>query len=265
MTPHVPLHSEDYVVAAIFSIIVGVNALVLFPRVVPSLHRRLKRAALITGAIVSVLTFMIVIETRAMDHLFGGYFSFKTPLERLHEHFAEFDEKMARDPEIRRALESSYDWGMKLRTLNRLGVERLDDATLRRRARVMSLLLSRVSEHACATIVRGSSPTASDQAEIEEALLRLEAGFVAEWMQVLHESMLAEVRALPKNAPTDEERIAAGPALEAKLGKDTARRLIAGLSEGASDSERCWAMKTIYAVAPTLPEPHATVLLRDFR
>src|SRR5207249_2847205 len=65
MTPHVPLHSEDYVVAAIFSIIVGVNALVLFPRVVPSLHRRLKRAALITGAIVSVLTFMIVIETRA--------------------------------------------------------------------------------------------------------------------------------------------------------------------------------------------------------
>ncbi len=50
--------------------------------------------------------------------------------------------------------------------------------------------------------------------------------------------------------------------LEARVGADAARRVAAGLREGAPVSECGWAGKTIYEVAPTLEEPHATVLLR---
>ena len=74
--------------------------------------------------------------------------------------------------------------------------------------------------------------------------------------------MLAEVRKSPVPAISDEDLATAYRALEAKIGVDDARRVADGLKGGASDSECCWAVKTIYQVAPTLPEPHATMTLR---
>jgi hypothetical protein len=74
--------------------------------------------------------------------------------------------------------------------------------------------------------------------------------------------MLAEVRKSPVPELSSEDLNAAYRALEAKIGVDAARRVAAGLEDGASDSERCWSVKSIYEVAPTLAKPHGTVLLR---
>lgn len=263
MTPHVPAPVGDLVVAAILGAIVGGAVMAGFALAAPLLHRRLGRAAILVGAIIGIGTFALVIQTRAMDRLFGGYFSFKTPRERLEDHFADFDEQVARDPEIRRAIEGLPDPGMKLRTLSRLGVARLDDTTLLQRARLMGILLPQLSERACASVLGYSPPTQTDPWEAEQAMLRLESGFVAEWMQVLHKAMLAEVHQSAVRAVTDEEAGAAYQALVAKIGEDAAKRVTAGLAAGAPTAEHCWAAKTMYAVAPALAEPHGAVLLRE--
>jgi hypothetical protein len=194
--------------------------------------------------------------------MFGGYFSYKTPRERLQDHFADFERQVARDPEIRRALEGFPGVSEKLQDMGRRGIPRLDDSTLRRRARIMASLLPLLGDHACACVVRLAPPSESDHAEIEQALLRLESRFVREWMEVLYMTILAEARQSSIRGVSSEEAAAAYQSLEAKIGADAGRRLVAGLREGAPDSECCRAAKTIYEVAPTLPQPHAATLLR---
>ena len=39
-------------------------------------------------------------------------------------------------------------------------------------------------------------------------------------------------------------------------------RVDAGFDSHAPDAELSWAARTVYSVAPTLPEPHGTALLR---
>lgn len=263
MTPHVPAPVADLVVAAIFGMIVGGAAMAGLELAAPLLHRRLGRATIVVGAIIGIGTFALVVQTRALDRMFRGYFSFKSPRERLQDHFADFDEQVARDPEIRRATEGLPDPGMKLRTLSRLGVARLDDTTLVQRSRLMGILLPQLSDRACASVLGRSPPTQTDQWEAQQALLRLESSFVAEWMQVLHKAMLAEVRQSPVRNVTDEETEAAYEALVAKIGAVAAKRAAASFAPGAPDSEYYWAARTIYAVAPTLAAPHGAVLLRE--
>jgi hypothetical protein len=249
-------------VMAIFALIVCAAAALAVSLLVPGLKHRFRHAPAIVGAVIAVGTFAILTQTRATDRIFGGYFSFKTPRERFHDHFADFEEQVIRDPEIDKAIGAFPEASIMLQDLATRGVPRLDDATLRRRARIMGVLLSRLRDRPCVCVLHRASPTKSDAWEVETAMLNLEAGFVSEWMQVLHESMLAEVRKAPIPALSSEEMAAAYHALEAKIGVDPARRVAAGLREGAPDSECCWAGKTIYQMAPTMPEPHATVLLR---
>ncbi len=261
-SPHVPPPAGDLYVAATFAIIAGGAAAIAFSILAPKLKHRFRRGATITWAVIAICTFAIVVQTRATDRMFGGYFSFKTPRERFHDHIADFEEKVARDPEIRRDLGGFPDASKRLQWLARRGVPRLDDTTVRQRARLMGVLLSRLSDRACVSILGRSPPTESDRWEIEQAMMKLEAGWVAEWMQVLHQGMLAEVRKSPIPAVSSEELAAAYRALEAKIGVDAARRVAAGFEQGAPESECCWAAKTIYEVAPTLAEPHATVTFR---
>ncbi len=262
LTPHVPPPTGDLFVAATFAIIVGGAAAIAFSILAPKLKHRFRRGASITWAAIAVCTFAVVIQTRAIDRMFGGYFSFKTPRERFHDHFADFEEQVARDPEIRRDLGGFPDPSQRLQWLGTRGVPRLDDATLRQQARLMGVLLSRLSDRARVCVLRRASPTESDGWEVEQAMMNLGAGFVSEWMQVIYKSMRAEVRKSPIPAVSREELAAAYQALEAKIGADAARRVAAGLEQGAPESECCWAAKTIYEVAPTLAEPHATVILR---
>jgi len=179
-------------------------------------------------------------------------------------HFKEFEKKVARDPEIRRALEgvSREDRSAKLQELSKDGISRLDNSTLLERARIMSAIYSRMSDRACACIERGSTPTENDNVELEQALLRLEADGVAKWMGCLYKAMLAEVRQNPKRIVTRPELLAAFGALEQKIGRSGAMRVDAGFDSHAPDAELSWAARTVYSVAPTLPEPHGTALLR---
>ena len=197
-------------------------------------------------------------QTSVQDYLFS-----RSPHERLMNHFARFEKKVSREPEIRRALEGMIgsDLSANLQELSRRGTARLEDTTLLERARLMSAIYSRLSDRTCASIARGSV-TENGRAELELALLRLEAGFVSRWMECLHKAMLAEARQTPVHTVTRGELAAAFEALAQKIGEDATVRVDAGLNKGASDAELSWAERTVYAVAPTLPEPHGIALLR---
>ena len=218
-----------------------------------------RRVVLINVALLVIGVVVALSQTSVQDYLFS-----RSPHERLMNHFKEFEKKVERDPEIRRALEGvrEEERSARLQELSRRGTARLDNGTLLERARIMSAIYSQLSDRACADIVRGSAPTENDNTEFEAALLRLNAGFVSQWMECLYKAMLAETRQSPMHTVTREEILAAFGALEQKLGKGAAMRVDAGLTQGASDAELAWAARTVYAVAPTLPEPHGVALLR---
>jgi hypothetical protein len=260
--PHVPLPTGDYVVAAVFALVVGGVAALVVALAAPGLRARFRRAPSIAAVVIAICTFAIVIQTRATDRLFGGYFSYKTPVERLRDHFADFEARVVKDPEIATAIGQFPDASAMLQSLAARGLPRLDDSTLVHRSRLMAALLSQLGDRACASLHGGTPPSEMEQREVEQAMVKLESGFTSEWMQVLHQQMLAEVRKSPVPELSSEDLNAAYRALEAKIGVDAARRVAAGLEDGASDSERCWSVKSIYEVAPTLAKPHGTVLLR---
>ncbi len=150
----------------------------------------------------------------------------------------------------------------KLQDMSRNGTARLDNAALLERAPIMSAIYARLSDRACANAIRGSTATENDKAEFEGALLHLEVDFVTKWMGSLYKAMRAEALATPIHLVTQEEMRAAFGALEGKIGRDAAMRVDAGLTQRATDADFAWASRTIYAVAPSLPEPHGSALLR---
>jgi hypothetical protein len=218
------------------------------------------RRVLINVALFAVGAVALLSQNSVQDYLLS-----RSPRERLTRHFAEFEKKTRRDPDIRRALEGMIGSDSeKLQELSRRGTARLDDKALLERARIMSAFFSQLSDRACANSLRGAGAgtTENDKAEFEAALLRLEAGFVSKWMGCLHNSMVAEARKTPIRTVTHREVAAAFGALEQKIGRDASMRVDAGLNLRASDAELAWALRTVYAVAPTLPEPHGAALLR---
>ena len=269
MTPHVPPHAGDLIVAAVVAILVGGAGAIATVVLTRSLQKSgihtsseaLRTRAMVLGVVLGIGTYVTVLQTRAMDQWFNGYFSFKTPEERFQEHLARFEEQVSRDPDIRRELEGYPDVSSRLMVLRRQGVARLDDSTLRQRARIEATLMSRLGDHACATIAGGRAPGGNDEAELQRAMIRLESAYVAEWMEVLHKCMLAAARKLPLRTVTAEEALAAYRALEAMIGVEEAQRVENGLKTGAPDAERCWAVRTAYEAALRLPEPHGTVTL----
>jgi hypothetical protein len=218
------------------------------------------RRVLINLALFGISVAVALSQTSVQDYLFS-----RSPRERLMNHFKEFERKVARDPEIHRALENvsrEEDRTAKLKELSRLGESRLDGVTLLERARILSALYSKLSDRACADIERGSPPTENDTAELEQALVRLEYDGVSKWMDCLHKSMLAEVRQDPKPVVTRPQLVAAYGALEQKVGRPAAMRMDANLDYRASNEDLAWAARTVYGVAPTLPPQHGVVLLR---
>ncbi len=202
---------------------------------------------------------VLLSQTSVQDYLLS-----RSPHERLMRHFAEFEKKMRRDPDIRRALEGMIGSDSEnLQQLSQRGTARLDDTAFLERARIMSTLFSQMSDRACAHVIRGAAAaTENDRAEFEAALLRLEADFVSKWMDCLHKSMIAEACATPMRTVTHGEVVSAFGALEQKIGRDASMRVDSGLNLRASDAELVWAWRTVYAVAPTLSEPHGAALLR---
>src|SRR6267378_2988921 len=122
------------------------------------------RLLLTNLALIVIGTGVALSQTSVQDYLLG-----RSPHERLMRHFAEFEKKMKRDPDIRRALE---------------GMIGSDSENLQELSR-------------------------NDRAEFEAALLRLEAGFVSKWMGCLHNSMVAQARKTPMRTVTHGEVAAA--------------------------------------------------------
>jgi len=119
-----------------------------------------------------------------------------------------------------------------------------------------------MSDHACADIERASSYTEDDADQLMQALTTLGHAGVKRWMEVLHRAMLAEVRKYPEPIVTRTEVMAAFVELAKKIGSKAAIRVDAGVNVHSPDAELAYAARTIYSIAPRLPEPHGVVLLR---
>jgi len=260
--PHVPIPDFDRNVVIVFAAVLGSVVALAVALVTPRLKIRIPYAPLIAGGLLAFTTYTVAIQTRATDRLFNGYFSSKTPEQRLQDHFADFEEKVLKIPEIKEAVGEFPDGSAMLQLMAKRGLPRLDDATLRHRSELMAILLSRVGDRTCASLQGWAPATEADQQDIWRAMVKLESKFAAEWMQVLLKQMLAEARKAPIPEISDETGLTAYRTFQTKVGAATAARVSAGLQDGASDSEHCWAVRKIYDVAPTLPEPHATILLR---
>jgi len=218
------------------------------------------RRVLISLALFGIGAAVVLSQTSVQDYL-----SSRTPRERTMRDFEEFDRKVSREPEIARALQGltrEEDRSLKLRELSELGTARLDNGTLMERARILSLVYSHTSDRACADIERGSGYTEKDADELAQALTTLGHAGVKRWMEVLHRAMLAEVRKYPEPIVTRTEVMAAFVELAKKIGSKAAIRVDAGVNVHSPDAELAYAARTIYRVAPTLPEPHGAILLR---
>ncbi len=193
------------------------------------------------------------------------YLSLTNPRERTLRDFAKFDRKLSREPEIARALQGvtgEEARSLKLRELSQRGTTRLDNDTLIERARILSLVYAHMSDRACADIERASGYTENDADELTQALTALGHAGVSRWMEVLRRATLAEVRKYPKPIVTRTEVMAAFVELQKKIGSKAAIRVDAGVNVHSPDAELAYAARTIYSIAPRLPEPHGVVLLR---
>jgi len=217
-----------------------------------------RRAILIDLALVGAVVLLNL--TPVQDYL-----SLTNPRDRTLRAFAAFDRKMAREPEIARALQGvtgEENRSDKLRELSKAGVTRLDNDTLIERARILSLVYAHMSDHACADIERASGYTESDADELAQALTAVGHAGVKRWMEVIHRATLAEVRKYPEPIVTRTEVTAAFVELQRKIGRLATIRVDKGVNVHSPDAELAYAARTIYSVAPRLPEPHGAVLLR---
>ena len=262
-TPHVPIPVFDQVIVAVVAFVNGITvAFAATGLVAPRFRADYRRVRMIVGAVVAAGVFVLAIQTRATDRLFGGYFSSKSPRERLQDHFADFEEQVVRVPEIAAAIRPYSDASQALQTLASSGVHRLDDAALKNRAPLMAALFSELSDRTCAAVHKGAGATESMNLEIQGAMIKLGSKFVAAWMRVLYAQMLAEARKAPIPSITSADSAAALRALAAKIGEESTRRIQAGLQDGAPDAEYCRSVTSIYEYAPSLDDPHGPLLLR---
>jgi len=217
-----------------------------------------RRAILIDLALVGAVVLLNL--TPVQDYL-----SLTNPRDRTLRAFAAFDRKLSREPEIARALQGvtgEENRSDKLRELSKAGVTRLDNDTLIERARILSLVYAHMSDHACADIERASGYTESDADELAQALTAVGHAGVKRWMEVIHRATLAEVRKYPEPIVTRTEVTAAFVELQRKIGRLATIRVDKGVNVHSPDAELAYAARTIYSVAPRLPEPHGAVLLR---
>ena len=218
------------------------------------------RRVLILLALFGAGTAVALSQTSVQDYLFS-----MSPRERTMRAFQAFDRRMAREPEIARALQGvtgEENRSLKLKALTESGTTRLDNDTLIERARILSLVYAHMSDRACADLERGTSYTEKDADELAQALTAVGHTGVSRWMEVLHRAMLAEVRKYPEPIVTRSEVTAAFGELAKKIGRAAAIRVDAGVNVHSPDAELAYAARTIYRVAPTLPPPHGAVLLR---
>src|SRR5262245_45086049 len=127
----------------------------------------------------------------------------KTPQQKL---FDDLYTWVDHNPEIRAALSGKSDSEVRLEAaaLTARGLPRLDDATLRRRAQIMAVLLSQMSDLNCARLAKGnvSVPVLM---EVQSAVLAQDSATVAFWLDASKRAILAELHHTPAPIVAQEE------------------------------------------------------------
>ena len=151
--------------------------------------------------------------------------------------------------------------------LARNGMRKLDDASLERRTAIVVGALDRMTETDCARIVRGDTTNPHQVAEsFTKTLERLDAATINDWLDLSFEATVAQLRNAP-DAPVTKQAVAeAMRRLQEALPEPEARRLARALGSPTQtpDPDVCWAGKTVFRTALTLPPAERSVLVRAF-
>jgi hypothetical protein len=179
------------------------------------------------------------------------------------ERLDKFPDELLSDPAILRAIDglSPDEARQRMSQLTSRGLARLDDATLRRRAVVMSSVIAKLPAATWDSIAKGRG-TARDVKRVVHAVSLLEPYDRLFWMQMSSRSALAEIEEKPvtrvDQSELDETLGAAATHLNPSI-RSSLERVCHGRPRRGDAGV---AAKSLYALAPGLPEPHAARLCR---
>jgi hypothetical protein len=183
-----------------------------------------------------------------------------TPQQKLYNNFFE---TMSKDREIQEAFKGLPPAQARLEAagLAARGVARLDDATLLRRAQVMTVVLTQLSDLTCARIAKGkvSAPVLT---EIQNVILTQDSATVAFWLDASKRAALAELHQTPAPLVAQEEVTEAYEEMTFGMSAKDKERMEAPWQPGSSNADAAWAIRTLYKRALTLPEPQRAVMMR---
>ena len=192
------------------------------------------------------------------------------PSSRLHAPFQAYLGRLQALPEYQdyvrgvRSKQEGFSAGFQL---TRNGMKRLGDGALERRAAILAAALDRMGEADCARLMHGDAADLRQASErVMAALEQLETEAITDWFELSYQAAVAQLRSTPE-PPLAQPAVAdAMRALMATLPEPDARRLAASLGSMArsSDADACWAGRTLYRAALTLPGEHRAALARAF-
>ncbi|MEB3292132.1 MAG: hypothetical protein VKJ24_03130 [Synechococcales bacterium] len=147
--------------------------------------------------------------------------------------------------------------------LSRQGMRRLDNALLERRMVIMTQLLNKMDDRACAQVVKGASvlQSHSEKNDLINHIAQLDEAAINDWWQMTAEAVKSELQNTP--APKlDSEQVTLGlRTLVQKLPPQEGDRFVTILEaldpakpkvQTFSDREVCWVGRTLYKEAQTL-------------
>lgn len=140
------------------------------------------------------------------------------------------------------------------------GLGRLELPQLERRALLVGQLLEQLPVTDCAAMAKVTTPeqAARNGERIIETLATLPQPAIDEWFDIAYEATVAELQQRPMTQVSTDQVNAAAEALVGLVPSDAERmrlgRVMSNLP-AASNDDACWAVRTMYAYMPKLPEP----------
>jgi hypothetical protein len=182
----------------------------------------------------------------------------QSPFQRLVEQEMK---PVTEDPRFRAAgkdARSAADVQALVARLTAEGIARLDDDTLRRRARVMAKILAQADVPLCAGIARGQLQSDAE-GRLAHLLEHLDAAEQREWIATSRAAMLARLEERPARTLADADTLSTLEALGAALPPERTESTLAALGQfHALDADvACALSRLLFNYVDKLPSPAA--------
>ncbi|MGH8671556.1 MAG: hypothetical protein ACREUA_05900 [Burkholderiales bacterium] len=149
--------------------------------------------------------------------------------------------------------------------LAKQGMDRLDDASLDTRLRIVGDVIRTLDARTCSVMVRGNPQNPQEvQQGFFHALEQLGSATADEWLELSFNAMQAELNNVPLPATEDEKTRNAFAQLLAGMEPDASGKLdrILSNSDDFSDTENCWAGRTLYSEARKMQRDQRLIIAR---